>query len=47
MAGLVVVDLRKIYRAEDMVRCGFVYLSVGTAIEQPATVAAPRVPVST
>ena len=35
MAAPVVVDLRKIYRAEDMARHGFVYLSIGTAIENP------------
>ncbi len=33
MAQPVVVDLRKIYRAEEMVRNGFVYVSVGTATE--------------
>jgi UDPglucose 6-dehydrogenase len=35
MAAPVVVDLRKIYRAEDMDRHGFVYLSIGTATENP------------
>ncbi len=43
MTTPVVVDLRKIYRAEDLVRHGFVYLSVGTAIEQPQTAASPRI----
>ena len=43
MGTPVVVDLRKIYRAEDLVRHGFVYLSVGTAIEQPQTAASPRI----
>lgn len=33
MAAPVVVDLRKIYRGEDMARYGFAYLSVGTATE--------------
>ena len=37
MASPVVVDLRKIYRAEDMIRHGFVYSSVGAALEQPRT----------
>ena len=35
MAVPVVVDLRKIYRVEDMARHGFVYLSIGTATENP------------
>jgi UDPglucose 6-dehydrogenase len=35
MARPVVVDLRRLYRAEDMARLGFVYLSIGTAIESP------------
>jgi UDPglucose 6-dehydrogenase len=43
MGTPVVVDLRKIYRAEDLVRHGFIYLSVGTAIEQPQTAASPRI----
>jgi hypothetical protein len=42
MARPIVVDLRKIYRTEDMVRHGFIYLSVGTAIEQPQPQALPR-----
>jgi UDPglucose 6-dehydrogenase len=43
MAKPIVVDLRKIYRTEDMVRHGFIYLSVGTAIEQSDTVVWPRI----
>ena len=35
MTQPVVVDLRNLYRAEDMTRHGFVYLSVGTAVERP------------
>lgn len=35
MARPVVVDLRRLYRAEDMARLGFVYLSIGTGIESP------------
>ena len=35
LAAPVVVDLRKVYRAEDMARHGFVYLSIGTATEKP------------
>ena len=42
MARPVVVDLRKIYRAEDMARHGFAYWSVGTAVEHPETVASPQ-----
>ncbi|MFZ0457627.1 MAG: UDP binding domain-containing protein, partial [Rhodoplanes sp.] len=42
MARPIVVDLRKIYRTEEMARHGFVYLSVGTAVEQPQPPASPR-----
>jgi UDPglucose 6-dehydrogenase len=36
MAKPVVVDLRNIYRPEDMRRLGFIYACVGGAIQQPA-----------
>ena len=47
MAGPVVVDLRKIYRAEDMIRHGFVYSSVGSAVEMPQPTLLSRVRTST
>jgi hypothetical protein len=42
MARPIVVDLRKIYRTEEMARHGFIYLSVGTAVEQQQPPASPR-----
>lgn len=42
MAQPVVVDLRKIYRSEEMARHGFVYVSVGAAAEQPQPAASLR-----
>jgi UDPglucose 6-dehydrogenase len=42
MARPVVIDLRKIYRAEEMARHGFIYVSIGTA---PGAPAAPPVAV--
>jgi UDPglucose 6-dehydrogenase len=42
MAKPIVVDLRKIYRTEEMERHGFIYLSVGNAVEQPQPPALPR-----
>ncbi len=42
MARPVVVDLRKIYRAEDMARHGFRYVSIGSGDASPATDAAAQ-----
>jgi len=46
MASPVVVDLRKIYRAEDMIRHGFIYSSVGSAVELQEAAPPPRIPLS-
>ena len=42
MAEPVLVDLRNIYRSEDMKRCGFRYVSIGRGLQGGTTENAPR-----
>jgi UDPglucose 6-dehydrogenase len=37
MVSPIVVDLRNVYRGDELRRCGFAYASVGRFIESPAT----------